>query len=385
MDENNHLDGQLTYQLSLIVPSYTKASSLYRTLMDILNVEQQTTQMHHDETPGGGDPLAAKRAAGKRSKSTSNQATPEPLLTPDGPQPAIATHKHFRHTDVLLQFELRQLLKQKLLLPDLQKTAINNLHLTYVTVVASTLLSARAFDTFVLNRHHPRQLIDHSQALHGHGFIEFIIKNQESRGIQDRNRIENCAAVFVVQDKLLVVKENWHEWQYKKSVDAAEFRAYQAAVVKAHEKKKGGGPSAAVHLDEEEEDDPRKAALREMNDRNLVRLFDIVLCVECDEINQVRVHKGKDPSVEIKCYDNEHRINLLFTGDMERQLFIDNVFEVMQRAKNPNLDETEAPTLRRLGASGKDDADAEDEDDGEPGDELLMDQPASTFLDLLAA
>lgn len=273
------------------MPTYAKASSLYRTLTDILHVERQaaSSQPHHGDEPGG--EVLGKKAS-KKSKHAHLPATPEPLHTPDGPQSALAFNNLVCHTDVLLQFELRQLLKQEMLeLHGLKKSDVNNLQLTYVTVTSSTLLDSNFLDKFVRNRQHQPRLLDPSKSLQDHSFIQFIQQSQQAKGIHDKTRIENCAALFVVRKKLFLVKENWHKWSYKRSVDVGEFRAYKRAIVKAHEKKKAvpAGSKREIEeeamIEEEEDGDPTRQEARAFNARNLVGLFDLILCVRCEEID----------------------------------------------------------------------------------------------------
>ena len=83
-----------------------------------------------------------------------------------------------------------------------------------------------------------------------------------------------------------------------------------------------------------------------VKDKSRLPLYKALLCLPLNQIKRVDVHKGKDPSVEIHCYerpedefDDEeeipysdpnyypHQIQLMFSGDMERQTFIDAVWE----------------------------------------------------------
>ena len=73
-------------------------------------------------------------------------------------------------------------------------------------------------------------------------------------------------------------------------------------------------------------------------------LFKVITCInfggeqELPSINFVEIHKGKDPSVEIICFQGEkvsgqdeppaQSIKLMFTGDMERQNFISAIIAV---------------------------------------------------------
>lgn len=48
------------------------------------------------------------------------------------------------------------------------------------------------------------------------------------------------------------------------------------------------------------------------------------------------VHKGREPSVDIRCYgDKKWHICIVFTGDMERQMFLDQIFEIKKNLEEP--------------------------------------------------
>ena len=74
------------------------------------------------------------------------------------------------------------------------------------------------------------------------------------------------------------------------------------------------------------------------------RLFDVLLVIKLDEPSeedshlekpQLKVHFGKDPSVRLQT-DPDHYVDLLFTGDMERQIFIWTMWE--EHEKRVSLD-----------------------------------------------
>jgi len=117
MDEHGSLDGVLTNQLTINVPTYTKASLIYRYLMDILSSESFSplaSQSVPDKsfTPGydgsaaRGDPTTKKSKAKRKNKHGQLDQTPGAL--------ELDLSKKYRHTDILVQFELRQLLCQEM-------------------------------------------------------------------------------------------------------------------------------------------------------------------------------------------------------------------------------------------------------------------------------
>ena len=52
------------------------------------------------------------------------------------------------------------------------------------------------------------------------------------------------------------------------------------------------------------------------------------------------IHKGKDPSVELRCYTTDeeeqkkYSLSIMFTGDMERQKFVERLVEVNKGDKD---------------------------------------------------
>ena len=48
-------------------------------------------------------------------------------------------------------------------------------------------------------------------------------------------------------------------------------------------------------------------------------LFDLLNCFKIKMISNMYIHDGKDPSVEIKCFNSKATIKLMFPGDLERQ------------------------------------------------------------------
>ena len=81
----------------------------------------------------------------------------------------------------------------------------------------------------------------------------------------------------------------------------------------------------------------------------------VILCIEYDDIKKLDVHKGKDPSVEIyhtqqykDGVDDEgndilqhYSITITFTGDMERQQFIDRIWDLHVESDNEEESEFE--------------------------------------------
>lgn len=52
-------------------------------------------------------------------------------------------------------------------------------------------------------------------------------------------------------------------------------------------------------------------------------LFTVLTIVDIAEVENLEIHKGKDPSVALKCFKGAHNIKIHFPGDMERQKFVE--------------------------------------------------------------
>lgn len=102
-----------------------------------------------------------------------------------------------------------------------------------------------------------------------------------------------------------------------------------------------------------------------------------------EDIHKLEVHKGRKPTVEIHCYDEtpyeereknpdlppyQYSIQLCFTGDMERQKFIDMVWEYHCEQEGGGADEEEKEGI--LGAVEEEDESSEEEDLQESEEEI---------------
>ena len=92
-------------------------------------------------------------------------------------------------------------------------------------------------------------------------------------------------------------------------------------------------------------------------------LFELLNCFKIAMITNVFIHDGKDPSVEIKCFNNKATIKIMFSGDLERQQFIEKVNKVRTSNNEMSSSEEEDETTRGQ------DSDEDEEDDGEVSDE----------------
>ena len=47
-------------------------------------------------------------------------------------------------------------------------------------------------------------------------------------------------------------------------------------------------------------------------------LFQVITVVNIEDVTCLNVHRGSNPEAEVQCFGQEHKIQILFTGDMER-------------------------------------------------------------------
>ena len=59
-------------------------------------------------------------------------------------------------------------------------------------------------------------------------------------------------------------------------------------------------------------------------------MFQVVTMIPVDKIDNLDVHKGPNPTVCVVSHDAKHNTEILFTGDMERQKFIDYLIQASE-------------------------------------------------------
>ena len=101
----------------------------------------------------------------------------------------------------------------------------------------------------------------------------------------------------------------------------------------------------------------------------------MITCVSVDDIEHLHVHKGTEPSVDIKCKhptdkENFHSIRILFPGDMERQKIVGSIL-ALYRLKGKE-DPREAPDDNDQ-QNESEDEDEEGEKEGDGSDEDALD------------
>jgi hypothetical protein len=58
--------------------------------------------------------------------------------------------------------------------------------------------------------------------------------------------------------------------------------------------------------------------------------FNPIALVKIENIDNLDVHKGPNPTVTVRCYDEKYTIDIHFTGDMERQKFIELLLDAQE-------------------------------------------------------
>jgi hypothetical protein len=126
-----------------------------------------------------------------------------------------------------------------------------------------------------------------------------------------------------------------------------------------------------------------------------IQLFEAVTVLEMSQIAGLKVHRGKDPSVELivqqpgggaagcreckpgkECKDHPHcsarSLGILFPGDMERQRFVEAVIEFHEQLQEGGgEDEDESDKDEEPGRDGEDGEGEEDEEKDVSDEEVV--------------
>ena len=95
-------------------------------------------------------------------------------------------------------------------------------------------------------------------------------------------------------------------------------------------------------------------------------LYHTVVVLKSSQIDKFIVHKGKDPSVELWCFgEAKLTLNIMFTGDMERQKFVNSLINLHDRAGKDSDKEDEAQSASSSSSSDDEEkaTDSESEED----------------------
>ena len=99
-------------------------------------------------------------------------------------------------------------------------------------------------------------------------------------------------------------------------------------------------------------------------------MFDVVCCLKITEISKVLIHDGKDPSVEVKCFNDKSSMVILFTGDMERQRFVEAINSMMKTRHILDSDDDDQSQNKQK-AKGSDDEESDDDEGSQSEEEAI--------------
>jgi hypothetical protein len=259
----------------------------------------------------------------------------------------------------------------------LKTSRVKRLQLTFATLSGSSLLPgiSSIFANEGASDTQGGTLMDETPSEDAGGlFSGFMSKIKSSASGEPT--IPRCVLVFIIKGKLYIVKENWNEWDCDYSTCSLEEKKQKKKEIMSHAE----SPKDSVRF----EDLKAKEAverMQELRDRNKVKLFDVLICLDIGDIVRLYVHKGSVPSVEIRCFASEgdkkededaedhgeHDINLRFTGDMERQLFVSRIWDYRRAGGQGASDEEEEDEYQE-DLRGRAIADEENEDSMSEGD-----------------
>lgn len=116
-DENGNTDGSVTKQLTILIPTFTKSSSMLRNITDVLTLNDMKKSPHGD--------TAGKHRGGKGGLTKQQRKPGKRAASSGGGLPS----NQFRQADVLVQLHLRLLLAQDgcFGLTGLRKAVVNRL------------------------------------------------------------------------------------------------------------------------------------------------------------------------------------------------------------------------------------------------------------------
>ena len=167
--------------------------------------------------------------------------------------------------------------------------------------------------------------------------------------------------VTIIGQQLVLLKEHWEHWKFFPNSDVMKRvlknKASMETIEKAtYNRQTPGGintPGGSYYTHEDikylkKVTDGNQKAMMERCLASKCDLFSIVTVIEIKDINKLNIHKGKDPSVELLCFNKKknsqqynHNIKLLFPGDMERQRFVETIIALKDKIKNGHTSDTD--------------------------------------------
>lgn len=260
----------------------------------------------------------------------------------------------------------------------LKTSRVKRLQLTFATLSSSSLLPSinNIFPNEGASDSEGGTQIDETPSEDAGGlFSGFMSKIKSSAS--GRRTIPKCVLVFIIKGKLYIVKENWSEWDCDYSTCSPEEKKQKKKEIMSHAE----SPKDSARAEDLNAIQDAVERMRELRRRNKVKLFDVLICLDVGDIVRLYVHKGSVPSVEIRCFasegdkkededaedEGEHGIDLRFTGDMERQLFVSRIWDYRRAGGQGASDEEEEDEYQE-DLRGRAIADEENEDSMSEGD-----------------
>jgi hypothetical protein len=289
--------------------------------------------------------------------------------------------------DLLVPFELAALLKKvgepgEIKDEDVAELELNYVHLNSITIISEPFFAeyiGRPMDDLKAYASDPGH---HSSTLHvpqstpGLAPSDYHLKRtQPGENLKTEESLFEKGGVLIgkIGTRIFLLKEHWDEWLFLPSND--EMKAYKKW--KRTEIDKAAQGAKDVRLKPEDfkwnktqSDEMMAACLGHNQDVGGTRLFSLVAVFSVDDVARLNSHKGKDASIELQFQaewkrdeddENEDAPELVipFPGDMEREKFIDSLWETKKEGDEEGDDD-----------GGEEDADQgeeEEEDEDEDG------------------
>jgi len=202
-------------------------------------------------------------------------------------------------------------------------------------------------------REHVRTGGSSAKAGQGGGMGFGLLRARNPFDDEDELQIANAVYVCIVRDFVILLKENWEKWTFMK--ESKELKRHKKNREKADDGNKAGSTPAGggenpLLVPPKETKDRDEAEIRAFGERvgeELKRrhkhcgLFELISCVPVGAVLSLQIHRGKDPSVNLSCFNarNEYTMKILFTGDMERQKFVEALIHRRRRGVAEEEDE----------------------------------------------
>ena len=332
-------DGFLKQQLTLNIPIFTSSSRLAENLIENWDQMREELSYNKDWT---------REVKWDATQKIITESKNEPLFECEFGKvyPFFRDVQDLVFNDKMVEYYLIMLLEQVLdaeydQWDILEKENFQAIEMTQVELLDTNIVRPKFLDKkFKIDKQKSKFTDVELQSRLGNKYYEID-------PMYDQANEEKQRFVYILQYKsnLLFLKEKWENWQLIKNSESckAEVKRVRDASHYSFAQKDGLNKTSrsSVHSHEslcdhyQEEIEQRCQEIKN-------ELFDVVLWVDLQnldeegllETSQVHVHKGKDPTCRVMA-DQKHYVDLLFPGDMERQIFIGKMFEAHKERVAP--------------------------------------------------